>query len=65
MPKLYFSKSAILQHEGLSEKLLELVERGVARAEKQASFRSLYDIEIMGIAIYYKKEWRYEVPSQK
>ena len=60
MAKLYFKGSEILQNQALSEELLELIEQGIARTEKQGSFRSLYDIEISGIAVYYNKRWCYE-----
>ena len=59
MAKLYFDKSEISQHQGLDGELLSLVEKGIARLEKQGSFRSFYEIEIMGITVYYKKNWRY------
>lgn len=60
MAKLYFKGSEVVQNQVLSEELLKLIERGIARTEKQASFRSLYDIEITGVAVYYNKKWCYE-----
>jgi hypothetical protein len=65
MAKLYFTKSDISQCQELDEKLLNIVEHGIARLEKQGSFRSFYDIEIMGVTIYYRKNWRYDRLSQK
>ena len=65
MAKLYFDKLRVTQNEALSKELLELIEQGIARVEKQASFRSFYDIEIMGIAVYFRKNWRYEGVSQE
>ena len=65
MAKLYFDKSDISQHQGLHEELLGLVERGMERLEEQRSFRSLYDVEITGVAVYYRKNWRYNGLSQK
>jgi hypothetical protein len=59
MAKLYFDKSEISQYQGLNEGLLELVEKGMVRLEKQSSFRALYNLEIMGITVYYRKSWRY------
>jgi hypothetical protein len=60
MAKLYFKGSEVAQNQVLSGELLNLIEQGIARTEKQASFRSLYDIEITGIALYYNKKWCYE-----
>ena len=65
MAKLYFDKSKVAQNQELSEELLELIEQGIARVEKQASFRSFYDIEITGVAVYFRKNWRYEGVSQE
>ena len=65
MAKLYFNESEIAQHEGLSQRLVALVEDGLARHEKQGSFRSLYEIEITGVAIYYKRMWRYSGQDEK
>ncbi len=65
MAKLYFDRSKVAQHQVLDEELLSLVEQGIARLERQGSFRSFYDIEIMGVAVYYRKNWRYEGISQK
>ena len=60
MAKLYFNKSDVSQHQGLEEKILELVEKGMERLERQASFRSLYQIEILGVTVYYRKNWSYD-----
>ena len=60
MAKLYFKGSEVAQNQVLSGELLNLIEQGIARTEKQGSFRSLYDIEITGIALYYNKKWCYE-----
>lgn len=60
MAKLYFDKSEVVERQPLSEELLKLVERGITRVEQQRSFQSLYDIEIMGVAVYYRKNWRYD-----
>ena len=65
MAKLYFKGPEVTQHQELDKELLELVEDGMTKREKQASFRSFYDLEIMGITIYYKKNWRYENLSQE
>ena len=65
MAKLYFNESEIAQQEGLNERLVALVEDGLARHEKQGSFRSLYEIEITGVAIYYKRMWRYSGQDEK
>ena len=65
MAKLYFDKSRVAQNEALSRELLDIIEQGIARVEKQASFRSFYDIEITGVAVYFRKNWRYEGVSQK
>ena len=64
MAKLYFDKSAISQHEGLEKGLSDLVESGMARVEKQGSFRSLYDIQISGVTVYYAKRWHYDGMSE-
>jgi hypothetical protein len=60
MAKLYFKGSEISRNQTLDQELLNLLEQGIAKAEKQGTFRSLYDIEIMGVAVYYRKNWRYE-----
>ena len=65
MAKLYFDKSEISQYQGLNQGLLEIVEKGMMRLEKQGSFRALYDLEIVGITVYYRKNWRYSDLSQK
>ena len=65
MAKLYLDKLKVAQNEEFSKELLELIEQGIARVEKQASFRSFYDIEIMGISVYFRKNWRYEGVSQE
>ncbi len=65
MAKLYFDKLRVTQNEALNKELLDLIEQGIARVEKQASFRSFYDIEIMGISVYFRKNWRYEGISQE
>jgi len=65
MAKLYFKGPEVTQHQELDKELLELVEEGMAQREKQGSFRSFYDLEIMGVTIYYKKNWRYENLSQE
>ena len=65
MAKLYLDRSKVAQNEAFSKELLELIEQGIARVEKQASFRSFYDIEIMGISVYFRKNWRYEGVSQE
>jgi len=65
MAKLYFNKTEISQHQGLYEMLMSLVENGIAQHEKQSSFRSLYDIEIIGVMVYYKKDWRYNSKAAK
>ena len=65
MAKLYFNGKEVVQNQVLNEELLNLVEQGMARLEKQGTFRSLYDIEIMGVAVYYRKNWRYENVPQK
>lgn len=65
MAKLYFKGPEVTQRQELGKKLLELVDQGIAKREKQGSFRSFYDLEIMGITIYYRKNWRYEGLSQE
>jgi len=65
MAKLYFNESEIAQNEGLNERLVALVEGGLARHEKQGSFRSLYEIEITGVAVYYRRTWRYGGQDEK
>ena len=60
MAKLYFKGSEISRNQTLDQELLNILEQGIAKAEKQGTFRSLYDIEIMGIAVYYRKNWRYD-----
>lgn len=65
MAKLYFSKSQISQSEGLDERLSRLVGEGIERREKQSNFRSLYDIEILSVAVYYRKNWHYDSASQE
>lgn len=65
MAKLYFDKSEISQYRELNQGLLEIVEKGMVRLEKQGSFRTLYDLEIVGITVYYKKDWRYNDLPQK
>ncbi len=65
MAKLYFKGPEVTQHQELDKELLKLVEQGMTQREKQGSFRSFYDLEIMGITIYYKKNWRYEGLSQE
>ena len=64
MSKLYFDKSAILRDQELRERLLALVESGIAKTERQGSFRSLYDIEIAGVTIYYQKNWHFNGSTQ-
>jgi hypothetical protein len=61
MGKLYLKNSEVAGKQILNEELLSLVEG----SEKQKIFRSLYDIEIMGIVVYYKKNWCYENLAQK
>ncbi len=65
MAKLYFKGPEVTQHQELDKELLKLVEQGMTQRERQGSFRSFYDLEIMGITIYYKKNWRYEGVSQE
>ena len=65
MAKLYFKGDEVNHNQLLGEELLNLIEKGIAKAEKQGIFRSLYDIEIMGVAIYYRKNWRYDGVDQK
>ncbi len=65
MAKLYFDKSVVSQHEGLEKGLSDLVESGMAKVEKQGSFRSLYDIHITGVTVYYEKRWHYDSVSEK
>ena len=65
MSKLYLNKQDIPKHEGLSEKLLNTIELGIPQNERQQIFRSLYDIEITGIVIYYKKNWRFDGQSRE
>ncbi|MFC1715455.1 hypothetical protein ACFL6S_17430 [Candidatus Poribacteria bacterium] len=65
MAKLYFKGPEVTQHQELDKELLKLVEQGMTQREKQGSFRSFYDLEIMGITVYYKKNWRYEGLSQE
>ena len=65
MAKLYFNNSEISQHQGLGEKLTKLVEAGVERQENQRSFRAFYDLEILGIAVYYRKNWHYNHLPQR
>ncbi len=65
MAKLYFDKSRVTQNEALSKELLDLIEQGIARVERQASFRSFYNIEIMGVAVYFRKNWCYESVSHE
>ena len=65
MAKLYFKGPEVTQHQELDKELLKLVEQGMTQREKQGSFRSFYDLEVMGITIYYKKNWRYEGISQE
>ena len=60
MAKLYISNLEISRSQGLNEALSLLVEKKIAEAEKQESLMKLYDIEIQGIAIYYRKQWRYD-----
>ena len=64
MSKLYFDKLAISRDPELKERLLALVESGIAKTEKQGSFRSLYDIEIAGVTIYYQKSWHFNDSTQ-
>ena len=64
MGKLYFKGSEVAQNQELNEDLLNLVEQGMARSKEQLTFRSLYDIEIMGIVVYYRKNWSYESKIQ-
>lgn len=64
MPKLYLNKSAIVKNQIIDEKLLNLVEQEIARNERQSVFRSLYDLEIMGVVVYYRKNWRYKTLAQ-
>ena len=65
MGKLYFKGPEVAQRDELGKELMELIELGMAQREKQGSFRSFYDLEIMGITVYYKKNWRYEGISQE
>ncbi len=65
MAKLYFKGPEVTQRQELDKELMKLVEQGLAQREKQGSFRSFYDLEIMGITIYYRKNWRYEGLSQE
>lgn len=65
MAKLYFKGPEVTQHQELDKELLELVEDGMTKREKQASFRSFYDLEIVGVTVYYRKNWRYEGVSQE
>ncbi len=65
MAKLYFKGPEVTQHQELDKELLKFVEQGMTQREKQGSFRSFYDLEIMGITIYYRKNWRYEGLSQE
>ncbi|MBD3181800.1 hypothetical protein GF312_05885 [Candidatus Poribacteria bacterium] len=60
MSKLYFNKASISPNHRLLNILISLVEKGIAKIERQHSFRELYDIEILGITIYYRKNWRYD-----
>ncbi len=64
MGKLYIKNAEVTQHKLLKEEILSLVEQLLAKNEKQSIFRSLYDLEIMGVAIYYRKNWRYEGLTQ-
>ena len=65
MAKLHFKREEIVQKNMLDGELLELVERGIEKHEKQRSFRSLYDLEIMGVTVYYRKNWRYDRVAQE
>jgi len=65
MAKLYFNKLEVSRYQELNEKLLNIVEQGIARLERQGTFRSLYDIEIVGVAVYYRKKWRCDTQSQR
>ena len=65
MAKVYFTKPEISQYQGLSEMLINLVEEGIERREKQRSFQSLYDIEVVSVTIYYRKNWHYNDLSQE
>ena len=65
MAKLYFRGEEIVRSNILNGELLELVERGIEEHEKQRNFRSLYDLEIMGFTIYYRKNWRYDRVAQE
>jgi len=60
MGKIYIKNPDVNKNKSLNDELMKIVERN----EKQKIFPSLYDIEIMGVAVYYKKNWRYEVLSQ-
>ena len=64
MGKLYLDRLEIPKHAGLSKSLLNLVELGIPKLEEQSIFRSLYDIEIMGVTIYYRKKWHYDRQSE-
>lgn len=65
MAKLYFKGSDVAEYQELNKDLLDLIEHGMTETEKQRSFRSFYDIEVMGVAVYYKKNWRYERVTQE
>lgn len=56
MGKLYIKNPDVNKNKILNNELIKIVERN----EKQKIFPSLYDIEIMGVVVYYKKNWRYE-----
>jgi len=60
MGKIYIKNPDVNKNKSLNDELMKIVERN----EKQKIFPSLYDIEIMGVVVYYKKNWRYEVLSQ-
>jgi hypothetical protein len=65
MAKLYLEREEIIQNNILGKELMELLERGIEKHEKQRSFRSLYDLEIMGVTIYFRKRWRYDRVHQE
>ena len=65
MAKLYFNGSKLNRHQTLSKELLDVVEQGIAQTEKQGIFRALYDIEIVGVTVYYRKNWRYDKLSRE
>ncbi len=65
MAKLYFKGPEVTKRNELEKELLKLVEQGMSQRERQGSFRSFYDLEVMGITIYDTKNWRYEGLSQK